>query len=290
MKRAFCSAAMFAAAWFLSALVFSGASNAQRTSPGTSPAGPTNNSATQMDGRQANNEMTENYLRQQLGDPKEEAAFQAFHKASEDDGDKKIHLGLAFLAKYPTGRYGSAVYEELSQTYYDRKDLPSFYTYSEKGLSLFPDDVHLLALTGWIIPRAFDAHEPDADKKLDKAEGYEKHALDVLDKLPKPNGLPDDQFAQFKTGESAIAHSGLGLVYFRREQYDASEKELQIATKNQAKPDPTDLFILGADLENLSRYKEAADAFNRCAQLPGNMQENCKKYAADATQRGADAK
>ena len=256
---------------------------------GTSAAGPVSNSVTAMDGRQAQTDMTEKYLRQQLGDPKEVTAYQAFHNADEN-GDKKIHLGLAFLAKYPSDRYSAAAYEELSQTYYDKKDLPSFYTYSEKGLALFPDDVHLLALSGWVIPRAFDSHEADADKKLDKAESYEKHALEMLDKILKPEGLPDDQFAQFKAGEMAVAHSGLGLVYFRREQYDTSEKELEIATKNEAKPDPTDFYILGADLENLSKFNEAADAFNRCAQIAGAVQDNCKKYANDATQRAAVAK
>jgi tetratricopeptide (TPR) repeat protein len=150
--------------------------------------------------------------------------------------------------------------------------------------------VHLLALSGWIIPRVFDANAPDADKNLDRAEVYEKHALDVMDKMVKPTGLPDDQFALFKTGEMAIAHSGLGLVYFRREQYETSAKELETATQNEATPDPTDFFILGADLENLAKYKEAADAFNRCAQIPGSMQDNCKKYAAVAAQNAANAK
>jgi tetratricopeptide (TPR) repeat protein len=287
MKKTAHNLASAVAAVFLAAsAMFPGVSHAQ----GTSNTGPVNNTMTTMDGRQAQQDVTEKYLRQELGDPKEEAAYQAFHKASEQDGDKKIHLGIAFLAKYPKDRYSEAIYEELSQTYYDKKDLPSFYTYSEKGLSLFPDDVHLLALSGWVIPRAFDPQEPGADKKLDKAELYEKHALDVIDKMQKPAGLADDQFAQFKTGELAVAHSGLGLVYFRRQQYDASEKELEIATKNEAKPEQTDLFILGADLDNLGRYKEAADAFNRCAQVPGSVQDNCKKYAADATQRAANAK
>lgn len=287
MKTSFCSVTKFLAVAFLgAALSFPGASHAQ----GTSNAGPVNNSITSMDGRQAQQDVTEKYFLEQLGDPKEEAAYQAFHKVSEQDADKKIHLGIAFLAKYPGDRYTEAVYEELSQTYYNKKDLASFYTYSEKGLALFPDDVHLLALSGWVIPRAFDAHDPDADKKLDKAELYEKHALDTMDKLQKPAGVTDEQFSQFKTGEVAVAHSGLGLVYFRREQYEASAKELQTATQNETTPDPTDYFILGADLENLSRYKEAADAFNRCAQIPGSIQDNCKKYAADATQRAANAK
>lgn len=288
MKKTTYNLSLAVAAAFLAAvLFFPDVANGQG---GTSPSGPVNNSVTAMDGRQAQTDMTEKYLLQQLGDPKEVAAYQAFHKASEQDGDKKIHLGLAFLAKYPSDRYTAAAYEELSQTYYDKKDLPSFYTYSEKGLALFPDDVHLLALSGWVIPRAFDSREADADKKLDKAEAYEKHALEMLDKILKPEGLPDDQFAQYKSGELAVVHSGLGLVYFRREQYDASEKELEIATKNEATSDPTDFYILGADLDNLRRYKEAADAFNRCAQIPGAVQDNCKKYAADATQRAADSK
>jgi len=256
---------------------------------GTSPAGPVNNTITQMDGRQANKDVTEEYLREQLGDPKEEAAYQAFHKAADQDPDKKIHLGIAFLSKYQKSRHSQDVYDELSQTYYNKKDLPDFYTYSEKGLSLFPDDVHLLALSGWVIPRAFDPHDPDADKKLEMAETYEKHALDVLGALVRPDGVTDDQFAQFKTGELAVAHSGLGMIYFRREHYEESAKELEIATKNQGTPDPTDYFILGADLHNLGRYKDAADAFNRCAQQPSTVQDNCKKYAADATQRAASS-
>jgi tetratricopeptide (TPR) repeat protein len=287
MTKSIFYAAGFLAMVFLAPVLFSpNIANGQ----GTSPAGPANNSVTSMDGRQAQMDMTDKYLLQQLGDPKEQAAYQAFHKASETDGDKKIHLGLTFLSKYPGDRYSAEVYEELSQTYYDKKDLPSFYTYSEKGLTLFPDDVHLLALTGWVIPRVFDANAPDADKKLDKAELYEKHALDVMGKLIKPTGVPDDQFLQYKTGEAAIVHSGLGLIYFRREQYDASAKELQTATQTESTPDPTDFFILGADLENLGKYKEAADAFNRCAQFPGSVQDNCKKYADVAAQHAANAK
>jgi tetratricopeptide (TPR) repeat protein len=279
-------AAFLVMAFLAAALFFPEFANGQ----GTGPAGPVNNPVTSMDGRQAQMDMTDKYLLQQLGDPKEQAAYQAFHKTSETDGDKKVHLGLTFLSKYPGDRYSSAVYEELSQTYYDKKDLPGFYLYSEKGLTLFPDDVHLLALTGWVIPRVFDANAPDADKKLDKAEAYEKHALDEMDKLVKPTGVPDDQFARYKTGEEAIVHSGLGLIYFRREQYGASAKELQTATRSEATPDPTDFFILGADLENMGEYQEAADAFNRCAQLPSSVRDSCKKYADLATQNAANAK
>lgn len=255
--------------------------------PGNS-AGPSTNPLSQTDGVRATEEMNDANTRQHLGDPKEEAAYQAFYKANEDA--KKIKLGNAFLAKYPGDRYSQAVYEELAQAYYNRKDLANFYSYSDKGLSLFPDDVHLLALSGWVIPRAFTPDEPDADKKLDKAESQARHALDVISKMTKPDVFTDEQFAQFKIGESAVAHSGLGLIYFRREKYDESAKELQIAIPNEANPDQTDLFILGADFENMSHFKEAADAFSRCAQIAGMMQDRCKQYADVAQKNAGEAK
>ena len=251
--------------------------------------GPGDNSLTRTDSIRAGNKMQEAYLSQTLGDPREEAAYQAFHKTTEQL-DKKIKLGDAFLAKYPGDRYSAAVYEELCYTYYEKKDLASFYMFSDKGLALFPDDVHLLALNGWVTPRAFTPDEPGADTKLDNAESQARHALDVLSKMEKPTNLTDEQFAQFKTGEAAVAHSGLGLIHFRREHYDDSAKELQIAIAGEANPDTTDLFILGADLENMSRYKEAADAFDRCAQIAGVMQDRCKQYVGEAMKRAAEAK
>src|SRR6185437_9590247 len=287
MKSSRMNRCMWLAAGLMTAGLFLPAVAHGQASPGNS-SGPSTNPLSQTDSVRATEEMNDANMRQHLGDPKEEAAYQAFYKASEDA--KKIKLGNAFLAKYPGDRYSEAVYEELAQTYYDKKDLANFYTYSDKGLSLFPDDVHLLALSGWVIPRAFTPDEPDADKKLDKAEAQARHALDVMSKMAKPDVFTDEQFTQFKTGESAVAHSGLGLVYFRREKYDESAKELELAIPGEANPDQTDLFILGADYENTSHFKEAADAFNRCAQIAGMMQDRCKQYASVALKNAGEAK
>jgi len=112
----------------------------------------------------------------------------------------------------------------------------------------------------------------------------------VLGKMEKPNTASDQQFTQYKTEEAAEAHSGLGLTYFRLEKYDDSAKELQSAVASEAKPDPTDLFVLGADYENLGQHKEAADAFTRCAQIGGAMQDKCKQLAASTQQEASGAK
>jgi len=99
--------------------------------------------------------------------------------------------------------------------------------------------------------------------------------------------MNDAQFAASKAKRSVQAHSALGLVYFRREDYDNSAKELEQSTKENPTPDQTDLFVLGVDLQNLKRYGEAADAFRGCSQIAGVLQDQCKQNA-DLAKRQAD--
>jgi Tfp pilus assembly protein PilF len=133
-----------------------------------------------------------------------------------------------------------------------------------------------------VIPHVYNPNDPDAAKNLDKAEQYEKHAMQVVQTMPKPAAMTDDQFTQSKTALLSEAHSGLGLVYFRRQQPADSVKELQQATQIAPKPDPTDFFVMGIDLQTLGRNPEAADAFNKCAEIPSNLQDRCKQSAETA--------
>jgi tetratricopeptide (TPR) repeat protein len=150
--------------------------------------------------------------------------------------------------------------------------------------------VDVLTTVGWVIPHVYDPHADDADKLLDKAESCEKNAIQVLNTMPRPASLTDAQFAAAKAQKASEAHSALGLVYFRREDYANSVTELQQATQNNASPDPTDLFVLGTDLQNLDKFSDAADVFARCGQIAGNMQDRCKQNADLAKKQAAQPK
>ncbi|HEX4004522.1 MAG TPA: tetratricopeptide repeat protein [Candidatus Acidoferrales bacterium] len=260
------------------------------TSVAQAPPRPANDSLTQVNAGQATHDFDEKDLDQNLGDPKEDSAYHAFQKVPAADADKKIKLGQAFVNKYPKDRYTQTIYDEVAQVYYAKQDLNDFYAWTDKGLSVFPDDVSLLTLTGWVIPRGYKPDDPDGDKRLDKAEAEEKHAMQLIDGLQKPGAMSEQSFSQYKAGETAVVHSALGLIYFRREQYDQSAKEMQESMTGEASPDPTDLLVLGADFQNLSRFKEAADAFNRCAQVPGNFQATCKQQADNSLKMAQDSK
>jgi tetratricopeptide (TPR) repeat protein len=223
-------------------------------------------------------------------DPKEEAAYKAFFEASPQDPDKKLQLGLDFAQNYPNSRYIESVYAGLSQAYYAKQDWKNLYLYSDKALAINPDDVDILTMVGWVIPHVTDSSTPDATAQLDKAETYEQRAIKDIPTLAKPAGMTDDQFATAKAEKSAEAHSGLGLVYFRRQDFDNAAKELQQATQSNPNPDATDFYALGASLQNSGHYAEAADAYTRCSQIMGSLQDACKQNAEKAKQLAAQKK
>jgi tetratricopeptide (TPR) repeat protein len=221
-------------------------------------------------------------------DSKEQAAYDAFyHTNSAENADKKIQMGNAFLAKYPSSVFGEAVDAGLMNAYYAKQDWKDFYAAADKALALKPDDVDVLATEGWVIPHFYNPHDDNADEQLNKAETLEKHAIQVLGAMPKPASLTDAQFAASKAEKAMQAHSALGLVFFRRGDYANSATELQLAMQNNPSPDQTDLYVLGIDYQNLDRFSDAFAAFGRCAQAAGNLTERCKQSSDEAKQQAA---
>lgn len=214
--------------------------------------------------------------------------YQAFLRARESA--KKIQLGNEFLRKYPKSPLAERVDADLVSVYRAQQDWKDCYQSAGAALALQPDDVDVLTTVGWTIPHIYSPSDPDADQELNTAEAYAKHAIEVLAKMPKPAGLTDEQFAAAKAARSFQAHSALGLVYFRREDFDKSASELEQSTKGNPIQDPTDLFVLGVDLQNLNRHSEAAAAFRGCSQIAGVLQNQCKQNADSAQAQVDQAK
>lgn len=220
-------------------------------------------------------------------DPEEDAAYKAFYEVKAENADQRIKVGEAFLQKYPSSRYTSQVYAGLTNAYYGKEQYDKMYAAADKALALSPDNVDVLVLVGWVIPHNYDPNDLEAERRLDKAEGYLTHAIAILPSITKPDNLTEEQFTKARTENTAMAHSGLGLVYFRRQQADKSVAELQLAVKTSSKADPVDYFVLGRDLQALKRYAESADAYSKCAQIPSGVQATCKQRADDVKKLAA---
>jgi tetratricopeptide (TPR) repeat protein len=220
-------------------------------------------------------------------DPAEEADYKAFFELKPTDYDKRIELGEAFVQKYPTSKYTEGVYAQLTTSEYNKQDFAKMYADSDKALALNPNDVTVLVLVGWVIPHSYNPNDVNADAQLAKAEKYEKQAIEALATLPKPANMIDDDFAKAKAGAESQAHSGLGLVYFRKQNWEGAVAELTKATSTATPPDATDYYVLGVSLGHLDRYSDAADAYTKCAATPGGLQGRCKQQADDAKKQAA---
>lgn len=220
-------------------------------------------------------------------DPEEEKAYKAFTDVKPEAFDQQIQVGEQYLQKYPSGRYTEQVYARLANSYFQKQQFDKMYAAGDKALASNPNDVSVLVLVGWVIPHNYDPNDPEAEHRLAKAETYEKHALEILATMPKPDGVSDEQFAKAKQASLAQAHSGLGLVYFRQQQFDKAVTEMQEAVKLDPTPDSVDLYILGVSLSQLKRYPEAADTFKQCASIPGAVQDRCKQREGEAKKLAA---
>jgi hypothetical protein len=99
--------------------------------------------------------------------------------------------------------------------------------------------------------------------------------------------MTDDQFTKAKDLALSQAHSGLGLIDYRRQDFAASITELEAGEKLATTPDPTDYYVMGIELQALKRSGEAADAFQKCAQIPGGLADRCKQKAEEAKKQAA---
>ena len=100
--------------------------------------------------------------------------------------------------------------------------------------------------------------------------------------LVKPAELSDAEFLKAKDQTSALAYSGLGLVAFRRSKFAEGIPNFEQAVKLDPFPDPVNYYLLGIANEKTSHFDDAANAFTKCAAVPGSLQATCKSSVDEA--------
>lgn len=215
-------------------------------------------------------------------DRSEESAFRDFQRVSTEDMPKKIELGEKFLKKYPKSNYRAIVYSGLTSAYLMTNQVEKMEESGEMALALNPKDVLVLAMLGQTIPRMITTSTPDPQKQLEKAEQYAKQAIEQIPSLAKPANTSDQEFTQAKNQALAIAHSGLGLVDFRRADFAGAIEELDQSVQLDPRGDATNYYVLGVANYNAKHYEDAVKAFDKCSGFSGNLQSTCKESGEKA--------
>jgi tetratricopeptide (TPR) repeat protein len=219
--------------------------------------------------------------------PEEEAAAKAAQQST--DPNKRIQMAEEFLQKYPQSRYRPAMYQALVSGYFATQQVPKMLEAGEKEVELNPNDAPVLAVMGQALARTYNAKAPDAAKQLDKAELYSKRAIEITPTLAKPENLTDEAFSNAKNDTLVMAHSGLGLVYIRRQKFSDAIPELEQSVKadSHPDPDPVNYYLLGVANKQTSHFEAAAAAFSKCATVQSTLQATCKTSAEDAKKQGS---
>lgn len=217
----------------------------------------------------------------------EDTAFKAFQAVPNTDQAKKIDAGEDFIKKYPQSRYLPPVYYALTFAYMQTNQTQKMLEVGDKEVALEPNDMATMAVLAQTISRVTNSSTPNAAQQLEKAATYAKKAIEIAPTLPKPENMTDEAFAEGKSQALVAAYSGLALVHIKHGQNAEAIPELEQAVKLDKNPDPVNYYLLGMANKGTSHFDDAISAFNKCAAIPGQMQDPCKKQAEDAKKKSS---
>jgi tetratricopeptide (TPR) repeat protein len=217
----------------------------------------------------------------------ENKAIKSFRETPTSDAEKKTQLAEQFIDKYPQSRFRPEVVNWLASAYGSKGQVDKLQAEADKEMALKPENPLSLALLGSNMARAINQQTPDAQKRLDQAQQYSQAALDALQKQQKPEGVSEEKFTAAKNETSSIAHSGLGIVAFRKGKYADAVTNLDEAVKTGGDKDPVNWYVLGKANEAQTNFDPALAAYTKCAAISSGMQSACETGIKEMKTHGA---
>ena len=215
----------------------------------------------------------------------EDDAFQAIFSAPNDPANV-IQAGEAFIAKYPASTHLLAVYTILTPAYLQTNQAEKMIDVGGKALQLDADDVEVLPILAFAVPRRADAKTPEGLQQLQRAQAWARHGIELLNALVKPDGVDDATFQAAKNDKLSMCHDGLGVVDIKTGKFDDAIAELTQSMQLGDEPDPVDYLLLGIAQESTSHFDEAIASFTKCA-AAGPVQTQCKSGIDEVKKKAA---
>ncbi|HWP84704.1 MAG TPA: hypothetical protein VNN17_05910 [Terriglobia bacterium] len=205
--------------------------------------------------------------RPQAKTPEEAAAYQAF--LDEKRPEERIRLVEDFLLQYPETELKEGAYLAAMQAYQQQNDFEHLLTYGELVLEQNPENLTVLLTLAAAISEMTGRSDSDRDEKLNDGDRYALRALEVIGRLRKPPGFPEERWAEMRREAEATAHAARGLIALLREDFARAELELKEAVALAKAPSAAVLYRLGIAYSFRKKYAEALEVLDRAASLGG---------------------
>jgi len=216
-------------------------------------------------------------------------AYKVFYDAAMTGDPARIaEAGEGFLAKFGTSIYAGGVYSRLASAYLNINQPEKMIAAGTKALQLNGDDVNVLPLMAWAIPRVTNSQTTDGRQQLQKALDYAKHGIDLLNSTPKPAEMDEASYAKVKNERLAMCHDGLGVIAAKIGKYPEAINELNQSVQLSATPDPVDYYLLAVSNQMTGHFTEAIANFTKCS-LAGPLQTQCKAGLDDAKKKSQNS-
>ena len=206
-------------------------------------------------------------VRPQAQTPEEAAAYQAF--LDQRDPDQRIRLVEDFLLAYPETQLKEYAFQVAMQAYQAKDDLEHMLTYGDMVLGENPDNITALLSLATAISEMTARSDAEREERLADGDQYARQALEVLGRLRRPPGFPEEQWNDARRESESVAHAAHGLMALIREDFVRAELELKEAVALARNPDPALLYRLGMSYSFQKKYAEALEVLDRAASLGG---------------------
>ena len=203
---------------------------------------------------------------EELSDSKDNISYvryALFQAASQQaDHARRAALLERYVTGFPDSPYASNAQSLVGAAYQQARNYVKMQQFAQKILARDPGNISMLILL------ADDGSERGVE--LDKADEYAHHALELLDKAAKPEGLTDEQWTQQKSLQQGIAWSSIGQARLQRKQNTQAVEAFKTASpmlKSDNFNYARNLYRLGFAYLNLKEMAEARAAFADAASV-----------------------
>jgi len=199
--------------------------------------------------------------------PEEAAAQKAF--LAEQNPDASVQLVEDFLLQYPESEFRESAYQTAMQAYQAKNDLAHLLTYGELTLARNPANLTALLLLSTALAEMTDRNDSERQEKLEEGDQYARQALELIARLHKPPGFPDELWDELRHESESAAHASRGLIALIREDLPKAELELSEAVALAMNPDRVLLYRLGLCYSFQKKYAQALEVLDRATALGG---------------------
>ena len=196
--------------------------------------------------------------------------------------DRSIGYCQKLLVEFKDTDYKERALYFTTLGYQQANDFEGMLTYGELVLEQNPEHWGTLLALAYVLPLRTRKHDLDKEEKLSQGESYAKRALDIIPRVenPNPDAITDDDWLLEKKGLMANAHSSIGAVAAKREDWATMEQSYRQALQLANKQTSELFYHIAKALKEQGKNDEALGMVNQSIARGGFKMPNGRDAAA----------